>query len=64
MALACGCSARKKFWRRVFSMYPLVLLIEYLGLVILAAAADSGCRFLLSEDPQEGFTWKGTDGNV
>jgi len=27
--------------------------------VILAAAASAGCRFLLSEDMQEGFTWSG-----
>jgi predicted nucleic acid-binding protein len=27
--------------------------------VILAAAADAGCRLLLSEDFQEGFTWSG-----
>jgi predicted nucleic acid-binding protein len=27
--------------------------------VILAAAADAGCRLLLSEDLQEGFTWSG-----
>lgn len=27
--------------------------------VILAAAADAGCRLLLSEDLQEGFTWQG-----
>jgi predicted nucleic acid-binding protein len=27
--------------------------------VILAAAAEAGCRFLLSEDPQDGFTWDG-----
>lgn len=27
--------------------------------VILAAAAEGGCRLLLSEDMQEGFTWKG-----
>ena len=27
--------------------------------VILSAAAESGCRLLLSEDLQEGFTWKG-----
>src|ERR1700674_3302832 len=27
--------------------------------VILSAAAESGCRLLLSEDMQEGFTWKG-----
>jgi predicted nucleic acid-binding protein len=27
--------------------------------VILTAAAESGCRLLLSEDLQEGFTWKG-----
>ena len=26
--------------------------------VILSAAAESGCRLLLSEDLQEGFTWK------
>jgi predicted nucleic acid-binding protein len=27
--------------------------------VMLAAAADAGCRLLLSEDFQEGFTWNG-----
>ena len=27
--------------------------------VILSAAARSGCRLLLSEDLQEGFTWAG-----
>ena len=27
--------------------------------VILAASASSGCRLLLSEDLQEGFTWGG-----
>lgn len=27
--------------------------------VIFAAAADAGCRLLLSEDLQEGFTWSG-----
>jgi len=27
--------------------------------VILAAAADAGCRLLLSEDLQNGFTWSG-----
>jgi predicted nucleic acid-binding protein len=27
--------------------------------VILSAAAESGCRLLLTEDMQEGFTWKG-----
>jgi predicted nucleic acid-binding protein len=27
--------------------------------VILAAAASAGCRFLLSQDMQEGFTWSG-----
>ena len=27
--------------------------------VILSAAAEGGCRLLLSEDLQEGFTWKG-----
>ena len=27
--------------------------------VILSAAAESGCRLLLSEELQEGFTWKG-----
>lgn len=27
--------------------------------VILAAAADAGCRILLSEDLQHGFTWSG-----
>jgi predicted nucleic acid-binding protein len=27
--------------------------------IILAAAAESGCRLLLSEDFQDGFTWSG-----
>ena len=27
--------------------------------VLLAASADAGCRLLLSEDLQEGFTWRG-----
>jgi len=27
--------------------------------IILSAAADAGCRLLLSEDLQEGFTWGG-----
>jgi predicted nucleic acid-binding protein len=27
--------------------------------VMLAASAEAGCRFLLSEDFQEGFTWRG-----
>jgi len=27
--------------------------------VVLSAAAESGCRLLLTEDMQEGFTWKG-----
>lgn len=27
--------------------------------VILAAAAEDGCRLLLSEDLQEGFSWRG-----
>lgn len=27
--------------------------------IIVAAAAESGCRFLLTEDLQEGFIWRG-----
>jgi predicted nucleic acid-binding protein len=27
--------------------------------IILAAAAEAGCRLLLSEDMQDGFTWNG-----
>jgi len=27
--------------------------------VILAASAEAGCRLLLSEDLQDGFTWRG-----
>jgi predicted nucleic acid-binding protein len=27
--------------------------------VIVAAAAEAGCRLVLSEDMQEGFTWRG-----
>jgi predicted nucleic acid-binding protein len=27
--------------------------------IILSAAADAGCRLLLSEDLQDGFTWRG-----
>jgi len=30
-----------------------------LDAIILAAAADSGCRLLLSEDLQDGFSWRG-----
>jgi predicted nucleic acid-binding protein len=29
------------------------------GSVVLAATAEAGCRLLLSEDLQEGFTWRG-----
>ena len=28
--------------------------------LILSVAADAGCRLLLSEDLQDGFTWRGT----
>lgn len=28
--------------------------------MILSAAAEAGCRLLLSEDMQSGFTWAGT----
>ena len=28
--------------------------------VMLAVAAQAGCRFLLSEDMHDGFTWRGT----
>lgn len=28
--------------------------------LILAVASDSGCRILMSEDMQSGFTWRGT----
>lgn len=27
--------------------------------VMVAAAAEAGCRLLLSEDMQDGFTWRG-----
>ena len=27
--------------------------------IMLAAAAQAGCRLLLSEDMQDGFTWRG-----
>ena len=33
--------------------------LEIWDAVILASAADAGCRLLLSEDFQEGFTWSG-----
>jgi len=29
------------------------------GSVVLAASAEAECRLLLSEDLQEGFTWRG-----
>ncbi len=35
---------------------------HHLGLwdaIMLAAAAASGCRYLLSEDRRDGFTWRG-----
>ena len=28
--------------------------------IMLAAAAQAGCRVLLSEDMRHGFTWRGT----
>jgi len=59
-------------WRDAFQMVetsPEVMLAaadlaadHQLGIwdaVILSAAAKSGCRLLLSEDLQEGFTWAG-----
>lgn len=33
--------------------------LEIWDAVILSAAADARCRLLLSEDLQEGFTWRG-----
>jgi len=33
--------------------------LEIWDAVVLASAADAGCRLLLSEDFQEGFTWSG-----
>jgi predicted nucleic acid-binding protein len=33
--------------------------INIFDAVILATAADAGCRLLLSEDMQDGFTWDG-----
>jgi len=27
--------------------------------VVISASAESGCRLLLSEDLQDGFTWRG-----
>lgn len=33
--------------------------ISFWDAVILSAAAESGCRMLLSEDMQDGFVWKG-----
>ena len=33
--------------------------LRFWDAVILAAAADAGCRLLLSEDLQDGFTWSG-----
>lgn len=59
-------------WRDTFSVAetsPEVMLLaadlatdHHLGIwdaVILSAAAQSGCRLLLSEDLQHGFTWAG-----
>lgn len=45
LAAACDLSAdhRMNFW----------------DAVIVAASADAGCRLLLSEDLQDGFTWSG-----
>jgi predicted nucleic acid-binding protein len=33
--------------------------LSFWDAVILASAAEGGCRLLLSEDLQEGFTWNG-----
>jgi predicted nucleic acid-binding protein len=59
-------------WRDAFSSAPtepVTMLLaadlaagHQLGIwdaVILATASQSGCRFLLSEDMQDGFTWGG-----
>jgi len=35
-------------------------LLSFWDAMILAAAAQSGCRLLISEDLHEGFTWRGT----
>jgi predicted nucleic acid-binding protein len=32
---------------------------DFWDAIVLAAAADAGCRLLLSEDLQDGFTWRG-----
>lgn len=59
-------------WRDAFSLIetsPAVLLaamdlaadhqLSIWDAIIIAAAAEAGCRLLLSEDLQDGFTWNG-----
>jgi predicted nucleic acid-binding protein len=33
--------------------------LSFWDAIMLAAAAHSGCRLLISEDMQDGFTWRG-----
>ena len=34
--------------------------LSFWDAVIVAASVQAGCRLLLSEDMQDGFTWRGT----
>jgi predicted nucleic acid-binding protein len=60
-------------WRDAYSLIPTsptvmlkaadIAADHHLGIwdaVMLAAATEAGCRLLLSEDMQDGFTWGGT----
>jgi predicted nucleic acid-binding protein len=33
--------------------------LSFRDAIMLAAAAQTGCRLLVSEDMQDGFTWRG-----
>jgi predicted nucleic acid-binding protein len=48
-------------WSDSFAMVDTTpdVIVEAMDSVMLAAAAQAGCRFLLSEDMQDGFTWRG-----
>jgi predicted nucleic acid-binding protein len=61
------------YWRALLARHPATLTstldtaldlaaahrLQIFDAIILAAAAEAGCRMLLSEDMQDGFVWRG-----
>lgn len=56
-------------YRLIETTYPVIVAatdaveqhsLSFWDAVIMSAAASAQCRFLLSEDMQDGFTWRGT----